>query len=341
MTALNSRQQAKYQSLLGSGDAAGAELYRSSRLESNARKSRRPLIAQEENPITPLGAGRIAAPGTTINGEQSLHTSPPPPTTDPNYTPGPVSSGSVTSPPITVGGTGLVSTTTEDRADVEKDAPLVGYDPNKPVFALEDTLHKATVQGQLAGLEAHDSDYLARHRASAVQQAQSRGLMNTTMAAQAGEAAALDAAFNIASQDAGLYADLLKQDIGYQQQRGLNTQQFDLQTQLNTQLHGFDTQTRELVQRHALELEDVRNSFAIELDKLNYSQELEGALLSMSGDLIGQGVTALTQLATSPDATEKEYNAIKQTIINGLTTFSNIWKVPSGSKDIFDFSGIA
>lgn len=81
-------------------------------------------------------------------------------------------------------------------------AKSFGYDPAMgKVDAATDT-----VQGQLAAILEKDNPYITRARASAAQAANSRGLINSTMGAQAGEAAAIDAALPIASQDAGIFS---------------------------------------------------------------------------------------------------------------------------------------
>lgn len=64
---------------------------------------------------------------------------------------------------------------------------------------------KETVSGQLDNLLKSDSSYITRARSSADQVANRRGLLNSSMAAGAGEAAAIDAALPIAQGDAGVY----------------------------------------------------------------------------------------------------------------------------------------
>lgn len=270
------------------------------------------------------------------------------------------STTSVPSPPVTSSGGGaalLPEQMNQDKADIEKDPPLTNFDPDQPIMAIEDTLHgynpadKMTVAGQMEGLLSENSDYLKRARNRAIQTANQRGLLNTTMAAQAGEAAAIDSALNIASQDAGLFGDIYKQKLGHQQQqelsrqgyqqtRGLNQQQNQLQQRLNEQLHAMDTQTKTMVHGFTKELENMQHGFSLELDKLNYSQELEGALLQTMQNMIVNGQQMMTELAVNKEATKKEADAIRESILNGLKTFTNIWKVPSGSTEIFDFSGI-
>jgi hypothetical protein len=62
-----------------------------------------------------------------------------------------------------------------------------------------------TVSGQLDKVLSNDSPVLQRARARSTETANSRGLVNSTMAAQAGEAAVIDAAMPIAAADANVY----------------------------------------------------------------------------------------------------------------------------------------
>lgn len=75
-----------------------------------------------------------------------------------------------------------------------------------------------TVEGRLSGILNSNSDYIKASEAAAQRQANSRGLLNSTMAATAGRKAAIESALPIASQDAG-----------YFQQKGLQQQQGDIQ----------------------------------------------------------------------------------------------------------------
>lgn len=63
-----------------------------------------------------------------------------------------------------------------------------------------------TVAGQLDTLLNKNSPYITRARTSAKEFANKRGLLNSTMAASAGEAAAIDAGLPIAQQDASTYS---------------------------------------------------------------------------------------------------------------------------------------
>lgn len=62
-----------------------------------------------------------------------------------------------------------------------------------------------TVQGQMEGLLSSDSQYINLARQQAAEQANSRGLLNSSIAASAGQRAAIESALPIAQQDAQTY----------------------------------------------------------------------------------------------------------------------------------------
>lgn len=77
-----------------------------------------------------------------------------------------------------------------------------------------------TVAGQLNTILSSGSPYLERAKAGAMDTANSRGLLNSSMAAGAGEAAAIDAALPIAQADAGTYSTTAQQNQGYKNSAG-------------------------------------------------------------------------------------------------------------------------
>lgn len=88
-----------------------------------------------------------------------------------------------------------------------------------------------TVSGQLDAILRKGSPLLDRAKAGATQTANSRGLINSTMAAQAGEAAMIDAAMPIAQSDAGFYNQVAGQNQQFQ--NAASSQNAQLGTQVN------------------------------------------------------------------------------------------------------------
>lgn len=100
----------------------------------------------------------------------------------------------------------------------------------------------STVEGRMTGLLSQNSDYMKLAQTGAKQQANASGLLNSSMAAGAGQVAAIQSAMPIAQQDASTYAnagqfnaqnrtqnsqfnanlgqDMTKTNLGYQNQAG-------------------------------------------------------------------------------------------------------------------------
>lgn len=78
----------------------------------------------------------------------------------------------------------------------------------------------AFVENRLAGILASDSPLMQRAQTEGMQYANSRGLLNSTMAAGAAQGAMIDRALPIAQQDATFVSDLNKMGMGYNQDLG-------------------------------------------------------------------------------------------------------------------------
>jgi len=125
-----------------------------------------------------------------------------------------------------------------------------------------------TVEDQMTGLLSKSSPYMKVARTGAKKQAASRGLLNSSIAAGAGEDAAIKNALPIAGQDAGAYnamdtqvyqqkatEDLLGQETGYksdlmtqeaEQDSDLLAQDFTQQRTLYDDQYDYNTQLKEM-----------------------------------------------------------------------------------------------
>lgn len=95
-----------------------------------------------------------------------------------------------------------------DDPNVVKTVTGVGYDP-----ALRNVDPNQTVSGQLNKVLASDSPLMTQARQQTVEQANARGLQNSSMAAGAGESAAIGAALPIATADANTYGQTAQQNV--------------------------------------------------------------------------------------------------------------------------------
>lgn len=116
-------------------------------------------------------------------------------------------------------------------AQPETQAPSATVDPNKLQQQTANIVdqERGTVAGQMRGLLAENSPYLQVARTGALQTAAGRGLLNSSIAAGAGEEAAIKQALPIAQQDAQTYADIGKQNAKAYSDSILNTQVAQLQ----------------------------------------------------------------------------------------------------------------
>jgi hypothetical protein len=110
----------------------------------------------------------------------------------------------------------LMSTNTMNQSTTQVSDPQ-----QTPATVSPDQNQGFTVEDRLTNLLNKDNPFLMGAKTRAQQTAQSMGLQNSLMAATAGEKAAIETALPIAQQDAGYY-----------QQKGLQSQQGDIQKSL-------------------------------------------------------------------------------------------------------------
>jgi len=113
--------------------------------------------------------------------------------------------------------TTTVDTTTEDETNASDAYQDITLDFNIDL----DDLEIASVADEMSGLLSEGSPYLDIAQADAMQAANSRGLLNSSLAAGAGTAAAIEGALDIASQDAAAKNELAS--AAYQQGYDLET----------------------------------------------------------------------------------------------------------------------
>ena len=115
------------------------------------------------------------------------------------------------------------------------------------------------VENRLNNLISRDSEYMQRAQTRGLQFANSRGLINTSMAGEAAMAAALDAARPIAAQDAQTMADAGRFNADASNQFARDGNQFVRQTALNEQ-EGRLTERRMQLQSEIDRVRDERQA---------------------------------------------------------------------------------
>lgn len=191
------------------------------------------------------------------------------------------------------------------------------------------------VQSQITSILDGNNPYIKQAEQKAMEYANSRGVLNSSIAANAGRSAAIEAALPIAQQDAGVFERmttdnqsaqnvmnqqnaqaqnaLLEQYTGSQQQQELSNLQADLaskaaeqENQLSLQRMQADATIREnlaaVEQSHAVELETLRNEYNILKNQDTVIGTIyDGALRSISGvaddpNMSAEAVTERTNL---------------------------------------------
>ena len=149
---------------------------------------------------------------------------------------------------------------------------------------------RSTVQGQLKGILDAGGPLMDRATTRALQQMNARGVLNSSMAIGAGQAALYDAAVPIAGADASTYArsqsenaqmrqDAATQAAGFQQQS--NLQAADLAGQERLQAAGFQQQSRvqaaDIASQERLQSKDLASRYDLANLDANTRKQLQAA----------------------------------------------------------------
>lgn len=154
-----------------------------------------------------------------------------------------------------------------------------------------------TVSGRLNALLSGGSPYVESARNRGIEQANQRGLINSSLAAGTAERAAIDAALPIAQQDAstsaqsGFSAQQAQQDIGLTGYKGMidsaqQAENFGYRTQENAQNIAANTA-----------LQDSR--IALDLSRLNETQRT--AVSTAASPILQQTMSEIAQIQRVPD----------------------------------------
>lgn len=169
------------------------------------------------------------------------------------------------------------------------------YDPNTGLWTPESD----STEERLRGMLTSDSPYLTRARTSGQQYAASRGLLNSSIAATASEAAAIDAALPVASQDAAQTHAKNLSAQSYGQERGLADQRFGFDTQLAEQRFGHETQLSEQRFGHESQLsaQGFEQERVLTEDRFGYESKLSAQGFGQESLLQAQRFSETSQLS--------------------------------------------
>lgn len=211
---------------------------------------------------------------------------------------------------------------------------LLTQEPKDKEFVFDPTLSEInketdTVQGQLGGLLSRDSPYLARARANAetraTEEANARGLQNTSMAVQggvyAGEEAAMNAALPIATKDA----------------------EFSNTARLTRETQAADLTKQRLVGDQAVQLTQLESTNRLELANLESTNRLALQASVTAAELYKTASASMTALMsdpnTSPEQKQSSINKQLSLLKSGLALAGGISNVNLGG--LLDFSDIS
>lgn len=184
-------------------------------------------------------------------------------------------------------------------------------DPNKNTGAISSAINSAsispvvrdinpdteTVQGQLSSILKSDNPILASARGGALRTATSRGLRNSTLAAQAGEQAVINTALPIASQDAATYNQQGQVNQGYQNQFALTDK--NLAGSKELQASSIEGQSR-------LQSENIEGQSRLQAESIAGSKQLEQMRIDATNALSSQQFDQQLQINAQQQGFSKE-----------------------------------
>jgi hypothetical protein len=198
----------------------------------------------------------------------------------------------------------------------------------------------STVSGQMTGLLEQGSKYTNLAKQGAMETAASRGLLNSSMAAGAGERAAIQSALPIAQQDASTYnqQDLANQTFQNQFASETNKAELNRQTQDQNLARqqdtlGYQANLGELTAEANTErqkdlmytetdlkakFQGLQQDFGLELETLKSNFDIQGNLDTSMGNMYATTLSSLAAFLNSPELSAAQQTAGAQTIIGNL-----------------------
>ena len=203
------------------------------------------------------------------------------------------------------------------KADVELLSPPVdidaaqiddgAYTPYTEVLGEVDD--NATVEGRLNGLLSQDSNYMRQAAARGTQAANSRGMLNSSMAAGSAQGAMMDRALPVAQQDAATYfkQNLVNQGYSNDAAQWLSDTQFESE-KLNT---GLDQDTNTFNATNTLENDRINADVTNEANAAEASEWNKNNFAVLSADLTAQLAEIDQGLAERLAVLNNEYSILE------------------------------
>ena len=193
-----------------------------------------------------------------------------------------------------------------------------------------------TVGGRLSGLLASESPYLTAAKTRAKQESNSRGLLNSTMAATAGEKAAIESALPIATSDASFAAQRRLQGEQGEIQKGLYETQGEISSKLSKQSHEQDMTKQEA--DIAWKKIDLQARMDVEMARLDQEKQkmFNDTILSISADFQRDYKEIASNPVFNYEGLQTALNILTETtreryrLAGEIAGVSLNWTVPSG-----------
>ena len=181
-----------------------------------------------------------------------------------------------------------------------------------PTNTMRTITPQETVQGQLKSIIDENSPLMQSAKGEALAQSNSRGLINSSLAVQAGQKAVIDTAAPIAAQDAstyaasGLSAQNANQELNQTKYNALlgtvtKAQELSNAMQLATQQGKINSDLQAQQDAATYKLQTTLKQMGIDVDLQNIAQNDRQAFTGSIGNLLQQYQVAYTGIMQQPD----------------------------------------
>ncbi|GAA0586759.1 hypothetical protein ACFQH5_20190 [Halomonas salifodinae] len=161
----------------------------------------------------------------------------------------------------------------------------------------------STASGQMDEILERDSPLMQRAATQGKQYANRRGLLNSSMGAQASQSAMIDAATPIAQQDAGYRQDLGRMERGDQYTQ--SQMKLGHEQDLGRMERGDQYTQSQMKLGHEQDLGRMERGHGQEMQKLLGTSQANawGVMANNATDIVAQSMDAINQIQTNPNIT--------------------------------------
>jgi len=155
---------------------------------------------------------------------------------------------------------------------------------------------KGTVEGRLQGLLESPNAVMQKAQAGALRGANARGLLNSTMASEAGQSALIGAAMPIAQQDADTYRQMYAKDAEYDMEKDFEFQNQKFQKMMQEMNISSDERMQMRGIAAEQELQDKLLAAQERIKKLDISSEEKQMMASAYSGIVNNIISQISSL---------------------------------------------